>query len=95
MAFRIKSEMVDEVKGNFKHKWKRKIGEAALACQECPSISMETQTHCFTCPKLQDIRTGLDMNKMEDLVTFFQRFLTEKVKGRTGSLGAAQQVSSV
>ena len=63
--------------------------------QECPSGLMETQSHCVTCPKWQDIRMGLDMNKIEDLVTFFQRFLTEKVKGRTGSLGAAQQVSCV
>ena len=94
-AFRIRSEMVDEVRGNFKDKWKRKGGEAALACQECPSGMMETQSHCDTCPKWEDIRTGLDMNKLEDMVTFFQRFLTERVKGRTGSLGAAQQVSSV
>ena len=95
IAFRIRSETVDEVRGNFKDKWKRKGGEAALACQECPSGLMETQSHCVTCPKWQDIRMGLDMNKIEDLVTFFQRFLTEKVKCRTGSQGAAQQVSSV
>ena len=94
MAFRVRSEMVDEIRGNFKDKYRRTGGEAALACQVCPSGLIETQSHCVQCPKWQDLRLWLELNKMEDLVTFFQRLLNEKVKGRTGSLRAAQRVST-
>ena len=95
MAFRIRSEMVNEVRGNFKDRYRRKGGEDALTCQECPTGVMETQSHCVICPKWQDLRTGLELDKMDDLVTFFQRLHKEQLKGRTGSPVSAQNVSIV
>ena len=93
MAFRIRTELVEEVRGNFKDKFKRKGGEAALECQECFSGQIETQDHCLECPRWQEIRKGLELNKIEGMVTFFQRLLSERMDKKNGSIGAAQPVS--
>ena len=93
MAFRIRSEMVKDIRGNFKDKFKRNGGEAALQCQECLSGILETQSHCLICPKWKDIRNGLELDKIEGMVVFFQRLLVERSKEKIGSQGAAQTVS--
>ena len=85
MSFRIRCEMVPEVKGNFKDKHRRKGGEDALICNDCSNNEIQTQSHCIVCPKWDCIRSGLEMNKLDDLVIFFQRLLMEKTKGRSGS----------
>ena len=90
VAFRIRCEMVKEIRGNYKDKYKRKGGEAALLCQECPAQELETQGHCLVCPRWEDIRRGMDLTNIEDMVVFFQKLLKEKMKEKSGSQGAAQ-----
>jgi hypothetical protein len=51
-----------------------------------------TQIHAAKCPSLKTMREGLDMNSMNGLVTFFQRYAEDKnpgdgsAPGRTGQL---------
>ena len=98
MAFRIRCEMVDKVKGNFKDKFKRQGGEEALVCQDCDCGEIQTQSHCLVCPKWEDIRAGLELDRIEDLVKFFQRLLKERdgeeKKDKTGSDGGAAHQDS-
>ena len=81
MSFRIRCEMVPEVKGNFKDKHRRKGGEDALICNDCSNNEIQTQSHCLVCPKWDSFRSGLEMNKLDDLVIFFQRLLMKKQRG--------------
>ena len=90
VAFRIRCEMVQEIRGNYKDKYRRKGGEAAVLCPECPAQETETQSHCLVCPRWEDIRRGMDLTKIEDMVVFFQKLLTERMKEKSGSHGAAQ-----
>ena len=80
MSFRIRSEMVQEVRGNYKDKYRRKGGEQALLCQEYSCGVIETQSHCLECPKWESLRLGLDVEKLEDMVIFFQKLLSERTK---------------
>ena len=75
MSFRIRCEMVQEVKANTKDKYRRRGGEDALLCQDCTWDEVQTQSHCLQCPHWADIRTGLDLTNLEDMVNFFQRML--------------------
>ena len=93
MCFRTICEMVNEIKGNFLSKYKRYGGEAALACDNCDLNVKETQTHCLVCPQWEDIRHGLDLTKIEDMATLFQRLFVERAKQKDGSNRAAQQDS--
>ena len=82
MAFKIRCEMVDEIKGNFKDKYKRNGGEEALQCQDCDCGQVQTQSHCLVCPGWEDIRTDLKLDQIDDLVKFFQRLLAERSKAK-------------
>ena len=93
MSFRVRCEMVNDVRGNFKSKYIRNGGEAALLCDNCDQQQIETQSHCLVCPKWKGIRQGLDVTTIDGLTTFFQRLLMERAKEKTGSQGAAQQDS--
>ena len=84
MAFRIRCEMVKEIKGNYKDKYRRMGGEQALKCNDCDGDQVQTQSHCLVCPHWEGIREDLDMDRMEGMVTFFQRLLTERLKGKIG-----------
>ena len=79
-AFKIRCSMVEDIKGNFKSKYRRNGGEEALLCQDCDCGEIQTQSHCLVCPKWEDIRTGLEMEKLEDVVKFFQKLLAERLK---------------
>ena len=61
MSFRVRCEMVNDVRGNFKSKYIRNGGEAALLCDNCDQQQIETQSHCLACPKWKGIRQGLDV----------------------------------
>ena len=87
MAFRIRCEMVPDIKGNYKDKYRRKGGEEAFLCKDC--LEIESQSHCVICPKWDNIRDGLQLMKMDDLVTFFQRLLVERNKDGNSSQRAA------
>ena len=84
MAFRIRCEMVNDIKGNFKDKFKRLGGEAALKCDDCYSDNIQTQSHCLVCPHWEEIRRGLDLDNIDGVVTFFKRLLLEQSREKTG-----------
>ena len=90
VAFRIRCEMVKEIRGNYKDKFRRKGGEEAILCPECPAQETETQSHCIVCPRWDSIRSGLELSKIEDMVVFFQKLLAERMREKNGSQGAAQ-----
>ena len=93
MSFRVRCKMVNDVRGNFKSKYIRNGGEAALFCDNCDQQQIETQSHCLVCSKWKGIRQGLDVTTIDGLTTFFQRLLMERAKEKTGSQGATQQDS--
>jgi hypothetical protein len=39
-----------------------------------------TQNHCEICPDRAAMRAGLDMNNIDDVVTYFRRYLTNEKK---------------
>ena len=73
MAFRIKSEMVNKIKMNYKGSYKNN-----LACDKCEGGQNETQCHAMLCPGWAEQRDGLDLSQMSDMVEFFTRLLQEK-----------------
>ena len=85
MAFRVRCEMVQEIRGNYKDKYRRQGGEQALVCQDCLTQEMQTQSHCLMCPRWENLRVGLELHKLEDMVVFFQKLLVERTKSKTGS----------
>ena len=84
VAFRIFCEMVQEIRGHYKDKYRRKGGEAAVLRPECPAQEMETQSHCIVCPRWEDIRSGLELTRIDDMVVFFQKLLMERMKDKSG-----------
>ena len=85
MAFRIRCEMVNDIKGNFKDKYKRLGGEAALKCEDCSENQIQTQSHCMICPHWEKIRRGLNLDSIDGVVTFFKQLLLERSREKTGS----------
>ena len=85
LAFRIRCELVKDIKGNFKDKFRRKGGEDALKCGDCVTEEIQTQSHCLICPRWADIRTGVNLDKIEGLVTFFQRMISARLEEKNGS----------
>ena len=79
MAFRIRCELVKDIKGNFKSKYKRQGGEKALKFEDCSLDQVQFQSLCMECPHWAGIREGLDLNTLEGLVNFFQRLLKERL----------------
>ena len=39
-----------------------------------------TQSHCVVCPAWQELRVGLDLTDIRDLVMFFRKLLEERTK---------------
>ena len=70
--------MVSDIPGNFKEKFRKK-GEG-LAYKYCEESEMETQSHCLVCPAWAELRVGLDMDNIRDLVNFFQKLLVERTR---------------
>ena len=68
--------MLEKVPGNFKMKY----AEHFIQCDFC-SKDM-TQNHCFVCPGQKDEREGLDMNNLDDLVTYFTNILDKTSRRR-------------
>jgi isopenicillin N synthase-like dioxygenase len=60
MAFRIRCEMVNDIKDNFKDKSKRLGGEAALKGEDCSEDQIQTQSHCLICPHWEKRRQAHD-----------------------------------
>ena len=65
-------------------------------CTHCQEEVVMDQAHCIVCPAWEDIRQGLDMREIMDLVKFFQRMLDKldkEKKKKKGSAGSARHDS--
>ena len=81
MAFRIRSQMVKDIPGNFKNKFRVRGTESeGLACTDCVGGEILTQSHCLAFPAWSELREGLDMRNINDLVVFFRKLLVERAK---------------
>jgi hypothetical protein len=74
MKFKIRTKMLERIPGNFKNKYK--FQENGLKCNLC-SEDM-TQNHCRICPERVSLREDLDLENLDDLVTYFKLILTDK-----------------
>ena len=79
LAFRIRSKMVADIPGNYKNKYKHK-GDDGLICTYCTEKQEMDQAHCLHCPAWSELRAGLDMTSIMDLVVFFRKLLTERAR---------------
>ena len=78
MAFRIRSQMLDEIPGNYKNKYRK--DKDKIKCCHWTSDQVMTQSHCMDCSAWTEIRKDLDLTNIDDLVKFFRRMLLEKAK---------------
>ena len=78
MAFKVRSHMVPEIPGNFKNRFKNT--SEGLVCKYCQEGKIMTQDHCLECPAWEELRRGLEMSNIDDLVVFFRKLLVERAK---------------
>ena len=78
MAFKVRCQMVADIPANFKNKYKKK--EEGLECSYCAEKKEMSQGHCLECPAWSELRIGLDVTNIMDLVVFFRRLLTERAR---------------
>ena len=71
--FKLRTKMLENIPGNFKNKYKNI--ENGLICNLCPEEM--TQNHCVICPGRKEERKNLDLNSLDDLVSYF-RIILEK-----------------
>ena len=75
--FRIRSKMVKYVKMNFPSDTTYK--HELWTCPDCPLI--DTQSHIIlTCPKFENVRANLNLEKDCDLVKLFQEVIKSREK---------------
>jgi hypothetical protein len=72
--FKIRTKMLEKIPGNFKNKYQNQ--ENGLKCNLCPAEM--SQNHCIVCPERAEMRTGLNMNNLDDLVNYFGQILSDK-----------------
>ena len=75
MAFKIRIKMVDKIPGNYKNMYKK--NKYGPKCSHCTEAIM-TQIHCISYPGMGELREGLDLVNMTDMVTYFRRILKER-----------------
>jgi hypothetical protein len=66
LSFRIRSQMVDNIPANFKNKFRN--DKQGLICKYCPTGDNLSQSHCLVCPSWQELRVGLDLKQIRDLL---------------------------
>ena len=71
-------QMVPDIPVNFKNKYKRK--EEGLQCSYCTEKKEMSQGYCLECPAWSELRKGLDVTNIMELVVFFRRLLTERAR---------------
>ena len=79
MGFEVRSKMVEDIPGNFRNKYKEK-DEDGLLCTYCTEKVEMDQAHCLPCPAWSELRTGLDMTNIMDLVEYFRKLLKERTR---------------
>ena len=82
MAFKIRCKMLPGIPGNFKNKFRSKgLDENdGLLCVYCKEEVLMDQSHCMECSAWENLREGLDMTKILDMVKFFQLMLIQMEK---------------
>ena len=84
--------MVKDIPANFKNKYKNK--EEGLQCSYCTEKKEMSQGHCLGCPAWSELRKGLDVTNIMDLVVFFRRLLAERARlEKEGVTGTASHDS--
>ena len=81
MAFKIRTQMVKDIPGNYKNKFRvRGTENDGLACPDCDEGVIMTQRHCLACPAWAGLREGLELTKIYNMVIFFRKLLVERLK---------------
>ena len=79
MSFKIRSQMVSDIPGNFKNRYRKKGTEKeGLVCEYCQEDEIMTQIHCLSCPAWASLRQDLDLADIKDLVTYFRKMMDER-----------------
>ena len=84
--FRIRTNLLKTFKDHFRNNYRQKErgqedSDPGLQCNDCLTPhTRDTQAHCLTCPAWEQLRTGLDLTDIEDLVTYFRRVLERRSK---------------
>ena len=68
-AFQLRSQMLPDIPGNFKNKFRKKDcsdRDSGLVCKYCDAGDIMTQSHCAVCPAWQKLRDGLDLTDIRD-----------------------------
>ena len=78
MAFKICSKMVNEIPGNVKNRYKNKKEE--LVCKYCSKNEEMSHSHVLECSAYVELKSGLDLTNIMDLVVFFRKMLAERAK---------------
>ena len=84
--FRIRTQLMKTFKDNFRSKYRQKDrgeedSDPGLQCGDCLAPdTRDTQAHCLICPAWEQVRAGLDLGDIEDLVTYFRRVLEGRTK---------------
>ena len=73
--------MVEYVPGSFKNHYK--YSDTGINCQNC-TVEM-IQNHISLCPAKEQLREGLDMSKLDDMVEYLRRYLGDVRKTESGS----------
>jgi hypothetical protein len=73
MKFKIRTQMLEKIPGNFKNKYR--MVEKGLQCNL--SDDQMTQNHCKVCPARVALRQDLDLEDLDDLVTYFKSILSD------------------
>ena len=84
--FRIRTEMCDTFKDNFRSKYRtlergEEDKDPGLKCEDCGQ-SPDSQSHCLICPAWLEARDRLDLEDINDVVTYFRRVLQGRVNKR-------------
>ena len=71
-SFRIRTKLLLNIPGNCKNMYKN--NKPGLKCSHCTEEVM-TQVHCISCPGMTQMRDGLELDRIEDMVVYFRRIL--------------------
>jgi hypothetical protein len=71
--FRVRTNMVEGFRGSFQNMHKN----TSLNCVGC-GLEVDYQAHSMECPSYDDLREGLDMDKDQDLVSFFRKVMDRR-----------------
>ena len=81
MAFKIRSHMVHDIPRNFKIRYRvRGSNSEGLVYDKCQEGEIFTQSHYLTCVAWSDLREGLELTNISDLLSFFRKLLVERAR---------------